>query len=46
MPYYHYESFDDFYNHLPKGARVVGVELTDDAEDLETFRHPDDVYIY
>ena len=40
MPYYHYESFDDFYNHLPKGARIVGVELTDDAEDLETFRHP------
>ena len=40
MPYYHYESFDDFYNHLPKGARIVGVELTDDAEDLETFKHP------
>ena len=40
MPYFHYESFNDFYNHLPKGARVVGVELTEGAEDLETFRHP------
>lgn len=40
MPYFHYETFDDFYAHLPKGARLVGVELTDDAESLETFHHP------
>ncbi len=40
MPYYHYDTFEEFLNHLPKGARIVGVELTDDAEDLETFHHP------
>lgn len=40
MPYFHYETFDDFFNNLPKGARIVGVELTDDAQDLETFEHP------
>ena len=40
MPYFHYETFDDFYNNLPKGARLVGVELTDEAMDLETFHHP------
>ena len=40
MPYYHYENFDDFFNHLPKGVRVVGVEITEDAEALETFKHP------
>lgn len=40
MPYFHYESFNDFYNHLPKGARIVGVELTEGAEDLETFKYP------
>ena len=40
MPYFHYESFNDLYNHLPKGARVVGVELTEGAEDLETFKYP------
>lgn len=40
MPYFHYESFDEFYKYLPKGARVVGVELTDNAEALETFHHP------
>ncbi len=40
MPYFHYESFEDFYKNLPKGTRLVGVEFTDDAEDLETFHHP------
>ena len=40
LPYFHYEDFEDFYKHLPKGARLVGVELTEDAEDLETFHHP------
>ncbi|OBX22686.1 MULTISPECIES: RNA methyltransferase [Bizionia] len=40
MPYSHYETFDDFLKNLPKGARIVGVELTDQAENLETFHHP------
>lgn len=40
MPYFHYKTFDDFYNNIPKGARLVGVELDDAAEDLETFNHP------
>ena len=40
MPYFHYDSFEDFYNHLPKGARIVAVELIEGAEDLETFMHP------
>jgi hypothetical protein len=37
LPYFHYE--EDFYNNLPKGARL-GVELDENAEDLETFEHP------
>lgn len=40
MPYFHYETFDEFFDNLPKGARLVGVELTDEAVDLETFHHP------
>ena len=40
MPYFHYDTFDDFFKNLPKGARLVGVELTDNAEPLETFNHP------
>lgn len=40
MPYFHYETFEDFYRHLPKGAMLVGVELTEEAQPLETFEHP------
>lgn len=40
MPYYHYDTFDDFFSHLPKGTRLVGVELTNGAQDLENFKHP------
>lgn len=40
MPYFHYDTFEDFFKNLPKGARLVGVELDDRAEDLETFEHP------
>ncbi|WP_179336801.1 RNA methyltransferase [Winogradskyella ludwigii] len=39
IPYFHYESFDDFFKNIPKGARLVGVELTDKAIPLETFNH-------
>ncbi|MGS2725018.1 RNA methyltransferase [Psychroserpens sp. BH13MA-6] len=40
MPYFHYKNFEAFYKNLPKGARLVGVELTKDAEPLESFHHP------
>ena len=40
IPYYHYNTFEDFFNNLPKGTRIVGVELTKDAEDLSLFHHP------
>lgn len=40
MPYFHYETFDDFYNNLPKGAMLVGVEMDEKAVPLETFMHP------
>ncbi len=40
MPYFHYDTFDDFYAHLPKGARLIGVEMTEGATPLESFQHP------
>ncbi|AVR44337.1 rRNA methyltransferase [Christiangramia fulva] len=40
MPYFHYDTFEDFYLHLPKGAMLVGVEHDEKAEPLETFVHP------
>jgi tRNA G18 (ribose-2'-O)-methylase SpoU len=38
VPYYQWESIADM--KLPKGCRLVGVELTDDAIDLPSFHHP------
>lgn len=40
MPYFHYDTFEDFYKNLPKSAVLVGVELDDKAVPLETFQHP------
>ncbi len=40
IPYYHYETLDDFLKNIPKGARIVGIELTDSAEELSSFNHP------
>ena len=40
LPYYHYKNFDSFFEHLPKGVRIVGVEKTEEAENLEDFKHP------
>ena len=40
MPYFHYETFDNFYKNLPKGAMLIGVELDDKSVALESFEHP------
>ncbi len=40
MPYYHYNTFSEFAKHLPKGVRIVGVEKTEKAQNLEDFNHP------
>lgn len=38
VPYYAWETIADMA--FPKGCRLVGVELTDEAADLPSFRHP------
>lgn len=38
VPYYQWDGIPDMA--LPKGCTLVGVELTDDAVDLPSFRHP------
>jgi len=38
LPFYDFPKLDDMV--LPADCRVVGVELTDDAIDLPSFRHP------
>jgi tRNA G18 (ribose-2'-O)-methylase SpoU len=38
VPTYHFADFEAF--RLPLGCRLVGIEITDDAIDLPSFRHP------
>ena len=38
LPYYRWPDFDP--SRFPEGCVLVGVELTDDAVDLPSFRHP------
>lgn len=38
LPYYEWETIGDMV--FPKGSQLVGIELTDDAVDLPSFRHP------
>lgn len=38
MPVYHFDTVGDM--RLPKGCKLIGVELTDDAIDLPVFAHP------
>ncbi len=40
MPYFHYDTFEAFYENLPKGAMLVGVEMAAEAVALESFHHP------
>ncbi|MDX1400360.1 MAG: RNA methyltransferase [Kiloniellales bacterium] len=38
LPLFHYQSIDEL--QLPRHCSLVGVELTDEAENLPSFRHP------
>lgn len=38
VPYYPWDGLDDM--HLPDKCQLVGIELTEEAIDLPTFRHP------
>lgn len=40
IPLYHYDSFKDFYDHLPYSCRLIGVELHKDAIPLQDYEHP------
>lgn len=38
VPFYEYNGVDELA--LPKGCQLIGVEITDDATELPSFRHP------
>jgi tRNA G18 (ribose-2'-O)-methylase SpoU len=40
IPLFHFDNFQDFKKSIPKEAKLIGVELTDEAVSLEEFNHP------
>ena len=40
IPLYHYPTLKDLQNNIPYSAPLVGVELTDEAIELDSFEHP------
>lgn len=40
VPMHEYSDFEDFKSHLPYDCRIVAVEITDKADDIRTFKHP------
>ena len=41
IPYFRFTTIKDFLEHLPYDCQLVGVELLDIAQPLETFIHPE-----
>ena len=41
IPLYNFASLNDFKSTMPYGARLVCVEITDNAYDLTSFAHPE-----
>jgi tRNA G18 (ribose-2'-O)-methylase SpoU len=40
IPFFHYDDLEDFKQHLPYDSELIGIELTDEAMDIITFKHP------
>lgn len=39
IPLFHYATFDQFYNHMPRDCQLVGIELTDHATPINHVTH-------
>lgn len=40
IPLYHYQDFNDFYEHMPYNCQLIGVELDKRAVTINQFNHP------
>jgi tRNA G18 (ribose-2'-O)-methylase SpoU len=40
VPFFHHDSLDEFLANQPYECELIGVELTDEAIDITTFKHP------
>lgn len=41
IPFYYYETFEDFYKALPYDCRLVGIELDKRSVKVENYKHVD-----
>lgn len=41
LPLFHFNDIGDLKTHLPKGCKLIGVELTDRSNNLQSFVHPE-----
>ena len=39
IPLYHYESFQDFYDHKPLNNFLIGIEIAKNSKDIKNFVH-------
>jgi len=40
IPLFHYDDFDLFYSNLPHDTRLVGVEMAEASQELNSYNHP------
>ena len=40
IPYYHYDNMGHFLDSVPKGSRVVGIEISEDSRPIKNYIHP------
>ena len=41
IPMYHYETFDKFYENMPKDCQLIGIELHEKSRELSGYGHPE-----
>jgi tRNA G18 (ribose-2'-O)-methylase SpoU len=40
IPLYNYDTFDAFYQNMPYDCPLVGIEIDENSEDIQLFKHP------
>ncbi len=40
IPLFQYKDFDTFYQSIPYGCQLIGLEIDEKAEPIKTFEHP------
>jgi len=41
IPMYHYDTFEQFYENMPKDCKLIGIELYERSRELSGYSHPE-----